>query len=749
LKYVGRPVAPIEDFVLVKGEGLYVDDVRAGDVLCLGVVRSPYAHARIKSLDFYDAIRRGAFVILPRDLELSFRVKSLPAVGYDGARIVGLPPLASGKVNFVGQPVVGVVAGDRYSTEDLAELVTVDYEPLEPVVDPMKAVSGDAPVIHEEIGTNVCLSKVLRGGNVEEAFSSADVVVEDELKVHRVIPNPMEPRGIIVSYDGNRFTVWVSSQGVHRLKRSLCETLGIPESSIRVVQSEVGGAFGTKSPVYPEYVLALYAAMVLKRPVKWIETRRENILATHHGRDVYAKISLAAKRDGKVLGVRASIMVDLGAYNFFINTAIGPFIAQQITGPYDIGAAEVEVRSVFTNKTPLGPYRGAGRPEAAFLHERMMDLLAEELGMDPLDLRARNLVKLDKMPYTTPLGLTLDREDYVSILEKARKHFRYDEVKQMVSSEREKGRRVGMGAALFLDLNRAVLGESALVRLSKDGKIHLVTGSASQGQGLRTIYAQLAADELGVEIGDIVFISPDSDAMWDGVGTFGSRSAVIGGAAVIQAAKMLKNKILERAAEFLGSNPEELEIVDGMVKNKTDASRHVSLKRLAEIFEDNLEAYLFQKGDDIFSFGVHMALVEVDVESGTVKVLRYETVDDVGVAINPLIVETQIAGGVMQGIAQLFYEEAPYGQDGQLLVGSIGDAGVPSSVESAEIRSLIVEYPSNYPHGARGVGEAGTIGALPTLARAVENAVGKRVRTTSLKPENIWVLSNVVFGRQT
>ncbi|MEM4302624.1 MAG: xanthine dehydrogenase family protein molybdopterin-binding subunit [Candidatus Caldarchaeum sp.] len=740
MRFVGKAIPSLEGLQLVKGAGRYVGDENPHDVLCLRVVRSPYAHARLKKIDYFDALKKALLIILPRDMETLLKVRHIPAVGYEGARMAYMPVLAYGKVKFVGQPVLGVVARNEYEAEDVAELVSIEYDPLEPVLDPRQALSREAPIIHEELGTNICLDTVVKGGDVEGAFRSAEVVVEDELHVHEVIPSPLETRRVVVNYDGDRIVIHIASQGVQRFRKMISEALGLPFENIRVVQQDVGGAFGSKGAVYPEYILTIYASLVLKRPVKWVEKRAENLIATHHGRGVSAKLSLAATRKGIVLGIKGEILSDLGAFNHFINISIAPFIAQQITGPYSVGAASIRVTSVFTNKTPKGPYRGAGRPEAAFFHERMMDLLADELGMDPLELRKRNLVKKSQMPYKTPLGIMLDPADYLNVLHEASRSSRYEEVKRWAVEERRKGRRVGVGAAAFIDICRSSHGEGAFLSLRNGGRLIITTGSGPQGQGLRTIYAQLAADELGLRIEDVETTHPDSDLLPEGIGTFGSRSVVIGGAAVIQAARELKRKLKKAAAAELRADEEDLIYEDGSIRHAKMKDLRISIRELVERRADSFDAYVFYKGDDIVSFGVHIVVVEVDEEVGAVKVLKYFSFDDVGRVINPLLADAQVVGGVLQGVAQVLYEEAAYDMDGQLMLGGIGDAGLPSAVESIDVMSKLLENPSSYPHGARGVGEAGTIGALPALVKAVEDAVGVRIRSTRLKQQCVWML---------
>ncbi|MEM3031982.1 MAG: xanthine dehydrogenase family protein molybdopterin-binding subunit [Nitrososphaerota archaeon] len=740
---IGTSIAPEENLRLVTGRGVYAGDVNIHGVLYLGVVRSPYPHAMVRRVDASDASKVSRLVILPSDLETIFKTVLMPAMGFPDVKMARMPILASDRVNFVGQPVAAVICDDLYTIQDAVELVSVDYDPLEPVVDPKRALDGGAPVIHPEIGSNICVYREL-GGDVTEAFRRADVVLEDEYEIHRVAPAPMEPRATVAVYENGRLTLYVASQGVFMFKQLLLENLALQEDHVRIVQADVGGAFGSKTPPYPEHLLAVYASMRLGRPVKWVETRRENLMASSHSRDIRGRVSLAASREGRIMGIRASITADIGAYAFFVNTLFGVFTGQQITGPYDIRAAHVDVTAVYTNKTPTGPYRGFSRPEAAFIYERAVDMLADELGLDPAKVRLNNLVKLESMPYKTPLGLELDPEDYHNIMSRALTLFNYDRLKTELGAERRSGRMVGMGLANYFELNRAGFGrgESGLARLEQDGTVSLVTGAGPHGQGLATILRQIAAWEMGISLERTRFLGPDSDLMKTGVGTFGSRSTVISGEAVISAAKALKRLILERASSLLGVPLSQLSYSNGYITTVGSPSTTVDLRYIAEK-AGPLEAQVFVEGKDIFSYGVHMAIVEVDGESGAVRLLRYACVDDAGRVVNPLLAEAQVVGGVAQAVGQVFYEEIFYDSDGQPQNLTISDAGLPSALEMGPVESMLLEYPSLYSHGARGIGEAGTIAGLPTLVRAVENALGMRVKSTNLKTERIWRMSNL------
>jgi carbon-monoxide dehydrogenase large subunit len=740
---IGVPTPPEENIRLVMGRGEYADDVKMEGVLYLGVVRSPYAHARVAQVDMGDAAKISRLTILPQDLQTTLKSMYMPAVGSPDVKMARMPILAIEKVNFVGQPVAALVCDDPYTLQDALELVSVDYEPLKPVLDPRKALENNAPLIHPDIGSNICIHRVF-GGDVTRVFEDSEVVLEDEYEIHRVAPIPMEPRATLAVYENGRLTIHVASQGVFIFKQYLLENLLLPEDRVRVVQFDVGGAFGSKTPPYPEHLLAVHAAMKLGRPVKWVESRRENLTASSHSRDIRGTVSVAAEKNGRIRGIKATIIADIGAYAFFVNPLFGVFTAQQITGPYDIRVAYVDVKAVYTNKTPTGPYRGFSRPEAAFIYERAVDMLSDQLGLDPAEVRGRNLVRFEDMPYKTPLGLELDPEDYHDIMNRALDIFNYRKVKAELEAERRKGRMIGLGLANYFELNRAGFGggESALARLEKDGTVSISTGAGPHGQGLATILRQMAAWELGVAVDRIRFLDPNSDLMKTGVGTFGSRSTVISGEAVISAARQLKQLILEHASSIMGVPLSKITYSEGCIMVADDPTPGgIDLMRVAEMARP-LEVQVFVQGKDIFSYGVHFAVVEVDKESGAVRLLKYMCVDDAGRIINPLLAEGQVIGGVAQAIGQIFHEEIYYDANGQPQTVTISDAGLPTALDIGPVESILLEYPSQYSHGARGIGEAGTIAGLPTLVRAVEKAIGRRVRSTNLKSERIWRMVN-------
>ena len=730
--YVGKSIKARESLIYLKGIGKFIDDLNPPGTLFMRVIRSPYANAEIKHLDLLEAKKRCSLVISSEDIKTAFE-NWVPVNAYPGSKSVRLPVLAEKEVKFVGQPVVAIITKDRYSAEDIDDLVSVDYEPLTPITNPIDALKPGSAIVHEQLGTNTCVNTTLGSNDIESVFDNADKIVEDEISSHRIMPNPIETRGILVRWDGSRFNVWISSQGTFRVRSGLASVLRVPEEKIHVIQTDVGGAFGSKGSTYPEYVIACYASMVLKKPVKWIETRYEHLTATHHARDIRAKVKLAATSAGEILGLQARVIADIGAYAYHLNSSNAPFVGTQLIGPYRIKSARVEVFSVYTNKTPTGPYRGAGRPEAAFFIERMIDLLGAELRIDPADIRLRNLVRSDEMPYSTPLGITLDPEDYHAIFKDSLESYR--KYKEWTQTERRKGRLVGVGLSNYIELSRLDQGEGTSVEIKPDGRILVITGLGPHGQGHSTILAQLVADELRVKLDQVDVTYGDSDLLPQGNGTFGSRSAAIGGASAIEAARRVKKKMIDNASEVMDVSREDLVLDKNFIRH---SHKPLELK-LEDLIRKSgeLKAFVFYKSDNIISYGVHIAVAEVDATSGRVTVIKYKAIDDAGRVLNPLIAEGQISGGILQGIGQVLHEKMVYDDQGIPLIGSIGDAGVPSSGEAVEIETELVEFPSKLSHGVRGIGEAGPIGAVPTLIQAIEDAIGKRMRSTYAGPESV------------
>jgi carbon-monoxide dehydrogenase large subunit len=603
---------------------------------------------------------------------------------------VAPPILAKDYVNFVGQPVAAVLGGDPYQAEDRMDEVDVDYEPLEAVVDPEKALS--APPIHP--GTNSNIAATFQLGK-EFSLNDAHVVVEDTLLNRRISPNPLEPRGIVAQFDGSKLTVYASTQSVHAWKEGLCSSLGLAPNTVRIIQLDTGGGFGSKGGIYPEYVIASYASMKTRRPVKWIETRTEHLMATEQGRGARAKIKLHADRTGKVLGLRAELLVDAGAYAAGMGTMAPRWIGFQITGPYAIQRVFVDSKAVYTNKVPLGPYRGAGRPEAAMFIERMMDLLADELGIDPVEIRMRNA---SAEPYVSPLGLRLD--PFKPFLESAVKELGY----------REKREDESVGFSSFVLIPAAQPGESARIAISQ-GRVKVWMGGCSHGQRHDVLAKILVSEQLGVPQSVIDFEQPDTDELDDGVGSWGSRTAVVGGAALVDASRKIKDEARRKLGDYS---------TEQLLKSELDVT----------VFHN-------QK-DQVNAFGANLVTAFLD-PSRVVRLRECRAYYDVGRPFNLGMIESQIIGGTAQGVGQLLSEEAKYDQEGQLLTVTISDAGIPNALAMPSVKMKLAQNPSVLPHGAKGVGESPTMGVPPAAMRAIEKIVGKRLRETPIPIESMTI----------
>jgi aerobic carbon-monoxide dehydrogenase large subunit len=663
---------------LITGKGKFVDDIRKDQMLHLKIVRSPYARARILSV-------KGG--ITGAEFKANVAAVGEGAWGAGGYVSVPYPALASDYVSYAGQPVAAVVADDPYKAEDMMEEVEVEYDSLKPLVNPEDAL--DFEPIHPNIKSNL-VSRVQLGKEFDE---KAPVVLEDELLNERVIPNPIEPRGLVAHYDGSKLTVWASTQSVHSWKSGLCLAMRLPREKVRVVEMDTGGAFGCKSALYPEYAVACYASMKTGRPVKWIETRSEHLQATSQGRGARGRMKVYAERSGRVLGVKGDVLVDSGAFALGVGAMSGRFIGFQLTGPYAIENALVDATNVFTNKVPAGPYRGAGRPEAAFFVERMMDLLADELKLDPVEVRLRNA---SPTPIVSPLGMKLDA--FQPFLKSAARALGY--------AGREKTGAFGFSS--FVLMSSVQPGESSRVTV-KDGKVKVWIGSSPGGQGHDTIAKVVLSEELGVPESVVELEAGDTDQLDQGIGTWGSRSAVVIRDALMEAA----GKIREQATAA-GCSPEEL-------------------------LEHEFEVTVFHREtDQENSFGAYLVRASL-TDEGEARVEECTAFHDVGRAINPQMVESQVVGGCAQGIGQVLFENTKYNEDGQQLVGTIADAGLVLAPSMPHVTMRLAEDESGplSRRRVKGVGEAPTVGVPPALVRALEVALGRRLRRTPLSPEDL------------
>jgi len=643
-------------------------------MLHLAVVRS--LHGRAKLLKVSGGINSS---------ELKAKLSSVGEGASEGSG-VAQPVLASGYVNYVGEPIAAVLGDDPYLAEDRMDEVEVEYEPLKAVVDPEQAVGS--PPIHA--GTDSNIFSTFRMG-MEFDLESAPVAVEDTLLNRRISPNPLEPRGLVADYDGSLLTVWASTQSVYAWKEGLCDSLELAPKSVRIIQMDTGGAFGSKGGIYPEYVIACYAAMKMKRPVKWIETRMEHELATNQGRGVRAKMKLYADRTGKVEGLLADLLIDAGAYALGMGTMSPRWIGYQMTGPYAISQVAVEAKSVYTNKVPLGPYRGAGRPEAAVFIERMMDLLADELNIDPVEVRLRNA---SPEPFRSPLGVKL--EPFKPFLTSA--------ITELGYYDKREGESVGFSC--FVLIPAAQPGESARIAV-KGGRVKVWLGGSTHGQG-HDVWAQmLVSEELNIPQSVIDFEKSDTNELDEGIGTWGSRTTVVAGAALIEAAR----------------------------KIKADATSMLGRYSPTELLNHDLDATVFHsQKEQVNSFGANLVTAILD-ESGNIKLKKCAAYYDVGRQLNPAMIESQIIGGTAQGIGQVLTEEIKYNDEGQLLTATIADAGILSASIMPPVEIKLAHTPSSLPHRARGVGESPTMGVPPAAVRAIEKLVGRRLRDTPIPIE--------------
>jgi carbon-monoxide dehydrogenase large subunit len=763
-RFVGSEVKRLEDPRLLRGQAQYVDDLVVHGLAHAVCVRSPHAHARIRAVDARPALAHpGVYAVLTaRDLE--GRTTPKPTIlAPPGAKHPPRLALASDRVRFVGDPVAFVVAVDRATARDAAELVAVDYEPLEPVLDAERAAAPGAPTIWDVAPDNTVYEFRWATGDVDAVFARAHRVVRVRAVNQRVAALPLEPRGCVAQWQGDALTFWQSTQGAHKTKSLLAEVLGVPEHLIRVVTPEVGGGFGVKFGLYDEEILTAFAARRLGRPVKWTETRSESMLATHHGRGQTHLAELAVAADGTFLGLRVEGVGDLGAH-LEAFTCLPPILCGRlVTGAYRIPAAAYHTRAVFTTKTPTGPYRGAGRPEASFLIERLADLAAGALGMDPAEIRRRNFVRDGDFPFKSPSGLVYDSGRYAHTLERALEMVDYAALRAEQAAARAAGRHLGIGLSTFIETastgpsrTGALAGhEYGAVRVEPSGRVTVLTGTSPHGQGTATTFAQIVADELGVTPEDVTVLHGDTAVVPAGFGTGGSRGASVGASAVLLAARAVRDKARAIAAHLLEAAEPDLEVDDGRFHVRGLAERAVTLRDVARAahrgqqippgMEPGLDAArVWDPPDFTIPFGVYIAVVEVLPDTGGVRLRRFVGVDDVGTVINPLLLEGQLHGGIAQGIAQALWEEIVYDDAGQLLTGSLMDYAAPKAdlLPDFELDRTVTPTPVN-PLGAKGVGEAGCVGAPQAVVNAVVDALrpfGVTHVDMPLRPEKLWAL---------
>jgi carbon-monoxide dehydrogenase large subunit len=747
-RYFGARIKRSEDPRLLTGRGTFVDDIQPAGVVHGAVLRSPHAHARIRAIE----ISRAA--ALPGVVAVYLHADLPPALQAPLPKLIPHPSLihhktqyalAPGIVRHVGEAVAFVVADSRYVAEDALDLIDVDYEPLDPVVDLEQAVQPDAPLVHEDMGTNVCAHYTQRVGDVEPAFARAAHVFSERFVVDRGTAAPMECRGVVAQWDSKmrQLTVWDSTQAPIPIRNGLARLLDVPQAAVRVIAPDVGGGFGPKIMMfYPEEILVPYAAMELRRPVKWIEDRRENFAAMNHEREQIHDAQIAVDADGRILGVKTVFLYDSGAYIPY--GIIVPIVASTtLPGPYKIPNYHCEFQAVFTNKTIVSPYRGAGRPHGVFVMERLMDRVARELRLDRAEVRRRNFIQADEFPYDVGLiyqdnaPLIYDSGNYPAVFARALEMIGYDRWPAERERYRREGKAVGLGFAFYVEGGGIGPYEGCRVTVEPSGKVYAATSVGTQGQGHFTSFAQIIADALTVPIDDVVITTGDSGAMSWGTGTFASRAAVVAGNAVALAAQAVREKALKVAASALEARVDDLELRDGQVFVKGTTDRSLPLAKIAvaanplrgtipaDWEQPGLEATrFFAPPRGTFAGGAHAAIVEVDVATGMLRILKYVVVHDCGTVINPMILEGQIRGGVAQGIGNVFYEKLIYDENGQLLTQTFMDYLLPTAMEVPEIEIDHIETPSPLnPLGVKGAGEAGVIPVPAVFAQALEDAL--------------------------
>ena len=767
---LGASIKRREDPRLITGKGTYVDDVRLVGTLNMVLVRSPHAHANITGVDTSAAAAADGVVAVYTGSDLEEQLGSLPC-GWvvPDTKEVPHPPLAIGKVRCVGDAVAAVVATSAQAAADAAVLVDVDYEVLDAVVDMEAGVQDGAAQVHDDAPNNIAFEWEVGGGDFDVAASGAEVRVTERIVNQRLIPNPMEGRAVVADFNAgtNQLTVYTSTQIPHLVRLLMALVTGHPEHQIRVIAPDVGGGFGCKLYLYAEEVIAAVIAKNLGQPIKWVEGRQENYLATTHGRDHVGDVEIVGDSDGNVTGLRTDIYANMGAYLSTFAPAIPTYLfGLMLVGPYSIDNVQCKVTGVFTTTTPVDAYRGAGRPEATYIVERMMDRYAAEIGMDPAEVRRKNLIPPFEDGHEVATTVIYDSGNYEAGLDRALELVGYDDFRAEQASARDEGRYLGIGLSTYVEIcgmapsavaytlgARAGVWESALVRVHPTGKVTVFTGSSGHGQGHDTTFAQLAAAELGVDVDDVEVIHGDTDKVQMGTGTFGSRSAVCGGNAIHMSVEKIQDKAKRIAANLLEAAPEDVVAENGQyfvqgAPANAKTFQEVALaaywyESLPEGTEPGLEAVsIFDPQNFTWPFGTHIAVVEVDGDTGEVELQKYVAVDDVGNVINPMIVEGMVHGGVVQGVGQALQEEGVYDESGQLITGSMMDYAVPTAEDVPSIITdrTVTPSPTN-PLGVKGAGETGTIAASPAVMNAVIDALspfGIKHMNMPAKSEKVW-----------
>ena len=768
--YIGSPVERVEDARLLRGDTRWVDNMTLPGMLWMAVVRSPYAHAKIRKVDVSRALEAEGVVAAFSGAELADEwAGSLPCAWpvTGDCRIPMHRPLATDKARYAGDGVAVVVAESRALAKDAAELVDVDYEPLPVVTDVEEALADSAPLVHDEYDGNRAYTWTLQAGEIDKLFSEAAVTVKERYRQQRLIPNAIEPRSVLVQPTPatGEFTMWSATQVPHIARVTLSGTTGIPETKLRVVAPDVGGGFGSKLNVYAEEALCLMLARRLGLPVKWTEERSENYVATIHGRDMIQEIELAATEEGKITAVRTRLTAAMGAYMQLVSPGIPLLGAWLYAGCYDVQGYDFECVGVFTNTTPTDAYRGAGRPEATYAIERTVDALARKLGKDPVEIRRLNFIS--EFPATLASGLEIDSGNFHASLDKALELAGYDDLRREQAERRERGdtKELGIGFSTYVEMcglaPSRILGairygaggwDAATVRCLPTGTVQVLIGTSPHGQGHVTTFSQIVADQLGVPIENVEVLHGDTTVIPLGMDTYGSRSLAVGGVALYHATEKVIAKARKIVAHQLEVAADDLEYASGRFTVKgTDRSMAVTDAALAAWTAHNLpdglepgleDTYVYDPPNFSWPGGCHIAVVEIDTETGAVELARYVAVDDVGTVINPMIVDGQVQGGIAQGVAQALYEEAVYDEEGNLVTGSMVNYLVPSAVELPNFELDRTESPSpTNPMGVKGVGETGTIASTAAVMNAVVDGLAPFDVTDvdmPAKPERVW-----------
>jgi aerobic carbon-monoxide dehydrogenase large subunit len=765
---LGTPIKRREDPRLITGQAIYVDDIKLHGMLHMSVLRSPYGHARINSINTGTARNHPGVraVYTAEDLKGALGNVAVAApLGKIAEGMGNRGALAEGKVRFYGDPVAVVIAEDRYAARDARDLIEVDYEPLPAVVDVEKAMQPDAPILYEEFGTNVAFSMKPPTDEIdkvfEETLANGGVVVKQRIVNQRLAPVPIETRGVVAEYrkSDKTLTVWSSSQIPHLLRNILAALVGLPQHQVRVIVPEVGGAFGCKLNVYPEEMVAAFATMKLGHPVKWIEDRSENLVATIHGRDMVEYVEVAATKDGKITGMKVYGISDMGAYcQLETHLILIGFGYPVSCGAYDIPKIHLSADLVFTNKTPTDAYRGAGRPEATYVAERAIDLVAHELGKDPAEVRRLNFIRPDQFPYKSATGAVYDTGNYEGALDKALQIADYSSLRAEQAQKRAEGKLMGIGLSSYIEICGfgpkgtlpTGLYESARVRVEQTGTVMVYTGSSPHGQGEETTFAQIVAEEFSIPVENVLIMHGDTDSTPEGRGTYGSRSTAVGGSAVYYATQRLKEKMKQIASNMLEASASDVTLEDGKFSVAGSPQKAVTFAEVATAanfsntlapgIEPGLETTLFFEPEAcVFPFGTHICVVEIDTDTGAAEIKRFIAVDDCGRQLNPMIVEGQVHGGIAQGVGQALIEGVVYGEDGQLLTATLTDYAMPIAPElpSFETDSTVTLTTVN-PLGVKGIGEAGTIGSTPAVANAIIDALGVAHVDMPYTSEKLW-----------